>query len=112
MNIKEISFDDNDIILFNSAFIHNLNNKGGWSIKVNGNFIKVKSGRSIWRQKSHAYLALINHLYGSFVPRQFFQKYFNSNYFPIQKDFQEKDFWRLLISFLEEKKIVEFVELK
>lgn len=112
INTRNIVFDEKDIDLFNKCFAQNKNGQVGWCIKINGNFAKLKSHKSIWNKKSHAYLALINHIYSSFVPREFFQKHFNSDYFPTQRDFQEKDFWRLFITILEAKGIVQFVELK
>ncbi len=70
-------------------------------IKVNGQAIVLSSGKSIWNGIGNAKNALINHC--SYFRRTFLQKH-NSYY--------QKDLWNEFLDYLQERGILEFVELK
>lgn len=113
IDLNNIKFDQEDIDRFNNCFKEKSLFESGWRIKINGIFVRLASGKALWSTKSHAYLALTNHLYGnSRIKRELNLKYFKTEYLSYKFDIKEKDFMRHFIDFLEESGIVEFIELK
>lgn len=101
-------FDVMDIAKFSSYFSE-FSNPIGWRIKIDGGFVKLRSGKSIWSQKGHAKAALREHL------NQFnktFYCYLTEKYL---KDICHRDRSVLInkwLEYAEKTGIVEFVELK
>lgn len=40
--------------------LHNLDGNAAWRIKINGKYIKLRSGRSVWATRGHATSAFKN----------------------------------------------------
>jgi hypothetical protein len=61
-NLGECNEEMYDILLkFSEETLNNTNRYHGWKIKIDGSFIKTRSGKSIWNELRHAKNALRNH---------------------------------------------------
>lgn len=110
MNIEDIKFDQEDIDKFTSR-ITNKSGVKGYKIKINGEFIRLNSGKSVWSKNNHAKSALKNHYWG--FPGDLaikYRKYCEENGYIGSKN--RNKLWNHFLDFLQEKGILEFVELK
>ena len=76
-----------------------------WRIKVDGNYIKIRSGKTVWERIGHAKLALRNHF--NSIQNKFVYHHYKHNKSPahdIREIFEEH-----YQKFLDER--VEFVEV-
>ena len=103
-------FDQSDIDLFSSYFA-DYTGMSGWIIKINGKPVKLNSGKSLWKNLSHAKNALKGHFGNNprveYLPRKLNKKYLNEEY-----SRKENILWKNFIDFLQERGVLEFVELK
>lgn len=109
MDIKNIKFDDKDISNFLSKVTNKSGNKG-WKIKVNGEFIKLNSGKQLWNTKGHAKSALKLHFSNTSncsLDQKLAQKYLKDKY-----SFDSNKLWNHFLDFLQERGILEFVQLE
>jgi hypothetical protein len=104
-------FDNADLAKFASNFT-DFTGHSGWQIKINGRTIKLRSGKSLWKEKGHAKSALKEHLkcvsHDPF-PDILVKKYFKKEFVPYK---EECKFWQNFLAFAEQEGILEFVELK
>jgi hypothetical protein len=107
MDINSIKFDQDDIDSFLSQITNKSSSDKGWKIKINGEFVKLNSGKSIWAKESFAKSALRNHIFG--ISRNLMKKYTGEEYGGYK---EENKLWNNFVDFLQAKGILEFVELK
>lgn len=110
MDIKSIKFDQEDIINFISKF-SNKSNSEGWKIKVNGEFIKVASGKSLWTKKIYAQNALKGH-FNSYPINICLCYVLNEKYLGNKYHYDGNKLWNYFLDFLQENGILEFVKVK
>jgi len=103
------TFSQTDLYKFQSNF-DRVTHSTGWIIKIEGETVRLNSGKSIWKTKGHAKSALKNHLEdkrGETFMGYLCEKYKEFKYFR-----WDEQLWKNFVDFAEKEKVIEFVELK
>lgn len=99
-----IVFEDNTLQKIASTFAYpkSTNKTVPHRVKFLGEFIVTESGKTLWRTKGHAKLAVFNHFYSNREFNALVNKLFNT-------DYARNDDIRLVIKELEEQGYLEYV---
>ncbi len=99
-----IIFDNNTLDKIASTFTHpkDASKTAPHRVKFLGKFVVTESGKTLWRTKGHAKLAVFNHFYSNRGFNALVKKLFNT-------DYARNDDIRLVIKELEEQGYLEYV---